>query len=74
MEVSVGHPDAYGGIFLEEELASGDFVSVTAAEGPSEGELYGAEDDGGYCQGYYTADISLSVQEDEVDGLAECDE
>lgn len=71
VEECVGHPDAHGAVFLAEELSAGDGVAVAVSEPTAEGELDDAEEEGEAGEPDDGGEVALSVDEDEVDGLAE---
>ena len=72
IEVDVCHPYSKGGVLLPQHLASGNDVSVVAAYQFPYSKLDGA-DCNGYCsKNNYAVYVFCSMEEYEVDGLAEC--
>ena len=69
MQVMVGHPNAHGGVFLAEKLASRDGIAVFVPNPLAKGELHRAKQQRSHGKPENDAPVALAVQEDEVDGL-----
>ena len=66
----VSHPDAHGRILLSEELSASDGVAVFVPDPFAQSELYDAKQQGRNTEPDDAVPVALTVEEDEMYGLA----